>query len=127
MQQNGTSADVVRGEWTSPYMEYTVPMQIVAHREIAKNVFLKDENFKVQIAIQEFAHPAFVVSTFEGQIAPLFLLACSMFPFVIQMNEIVAEKELKLRQVLSAMGLKDFSYWMSWHLFQVCALLPSIL
>ena len=40
-----------------------------------------------------------------------------MFPFVIQMNEIVTERELKLRKALEAMGLHDTSYWISWHLF----------
>ncbi len=41
-----------------------------------------------------------------------------MFPFVIQMNEIVTERELKLRKALEAMGLHDTAYWLSWHLFQ---------
>lgn len=41
-----------------------------------------------------------------------------MFPFVIQMNEIVMEKELKLRKALQAMGLRDTSYWLSWHIYQ---------
>jgi hypothetical protein len=44
--------------------------------------------------------------------------AGAMFPFVIQMNEIVTERELKLRKALEAMGLHDTSYWISWHLFQ---------
>jgi hypothetical protein len=41
-----------------------------------------------------------------------------MFPFVIQMNEIVMEKEFKLRKALQAMGLHDVSYWLSWHMYQ---------
>jgi hypothetical protein len=42
----------------------------------------------------------------------------AMFPFVIQMNEVVMERELKLRQALQAMGLHDTSYWLSWHMYQ---------
>jgi hypothetical protein len=41
-----------------------------------------------------------------------------MFPFVIQMNEVVMERELKLRQALQAMGLHDTAYWLSWHMYQ---------
>jgi hypothetical protein len=41
-----------------------------------------------------------------------------MFPFVIQINEIVMERELKLRQALQAMGLHDIAYWLSWHFYQ---------
>ena len=94
-------------------------MQVQAQKEIARQIFLKDSNFKVDVALEEFAHPAFQVSSFVGQIAPLFLLGCAMFPFVIQMNEIVLEKEQKLRQVLSSMGLTEVAYWLSWHIYQV--------
>lgn len=41
-----------------------------------------------------------------------------MFPFVIQMGEVVMERELKLRQALQAMGLHDTAYWLSWHIYQ---------
>jgi hypothetical protein len=63
-------------------------------------------------------------SSFEGFIAPLFLLACLMFPFVIQISEIVSEKEQRLRQALTAVGMYDMSYWLSWHVWQIvlCAL-----
>ena len=44
--------------------------------------------------------------------------AGAMFPFVIQMGEVVMEKELKLRQALQAMGLHDSAYWLSWHIYQ---------
>jgi hypothetical protein len=45
-------------------------------------------------------------------------IAGAMFPFVIQMNEVVMERELKLRQALQAMGLHDTAYWLSWHMYQ---------
>jgi hypothetical protein len=44
--------------------------------------------------------------------------AGAMFPFVIQMSEVVNEKEFKLRQALQAIGLYDVSYWLAWHIFQ---------
>ena len=44
-----------------------------------------------------------------------------MFPFSVQIAEVVSEREQKLRQALAAMGLHDLSYWLSWHLFQTAA------
>jgi hypothetical protein len=49
---------------------------------------------------------------------PHSFISGAMFPFVIQMNEVVMERELKLRQALQAMGLHDTSYWLSWHIYQ---------
>jgi len=37
-----------------------------------------------------------------------------MFGFVIQLGSIVAEKELKLRQAMSIMGLYNSAYWLTW-------------
>lgn len=51
-------------------------MQVAAQREIAQQVFLGGERVEVEVLLTEFAHPAFDVASFEGIIAPLFLLAC---------------------------------------------------
>lgn len=75
-------------------------------------------DFPIDLDLRTFAHPAFGVATFEGTIAPLFILGACMFPFVIQMGEVVTDKELKFRQALAAMGLFDLSYWLSWHIYQ---------
>jgi hypothetical protein len=75
-------------------------------------------DFPMDIDLRTYAHPAFGVATFEGLIAPLFILGAAMFPFVIQMGEVVTDKELKFRQALAAMGLYDLSYWLSWHIYQ---------
>jgi len=52
------------------------------------------------VGIKEFAHPA--VSTFSAvsAVGPTFFLATAMFTFVVQISSLIAEKELKLRQVL---------------------------
>ena len=42
----------------------------------------------------------------------------AMFPFAIQITEVVVEKELKLRQAMSSMGMHDLAYWLSWHVYQ---------
>ena len=38
---------------------------------------------------------------------PLFLLMAFMFTFIIQMSEVVIERELKLRQSMATMGMLD--------------------
>lgn len=34
------------------------------------------------------------------------------------MSDLVLEKELRLRQAMTAVGMKDLAYWLSWHAFQ---------
>jgi hypothetical protein len=143
IQQNSTVTQV-RGTFKQPYRECTLPMQLQAYREIVR---LFNKTFEIDLFLKEFAHPALDVSTFEAEIAPLFLLggllrflvgpgfaiaapprmsitaantlrsAGSMFPFVIQISEILMERERKLRQAMATMGLHDLAYWLSWHLF----------
>jgi hypothetical protein len=47
----------------------------------------------------EFAHPAISTASTVGQVGPSFLLAAAMFGFVIQISNLVLEKEMRLRQV----------------------------
>ncbi|XP_064399181.1 ABC transporter A family member 1-like isoform X2 [Halichondria panicea] len=46
--------------------------------------------------------------------ATLFLFCAITFQFVMMMYNVVSEKDLKLRQGLKLIGLKDSVYWMSW-------------
>jgi len=113
--QVNTTAELVRGVYTNPYLSVALPMQVHASRVIAQGV---NESLQMDVSIQQFAHPGQPVATFEAKVAPIFLIGCAMFPFVIQMAEVIAERELKLRQALSAMGLHDLAYWLSWHFYQ---------
>jgi len=45
----------------------------------------------------EFAHPALI--QLPNQLIPVFLFAAALFNLVVQMSNIVTEKELRLRQV----------------------------
>jgi hypothetical protein len=72
VQLNSTSSQI-RGVWERPYLAVGLPLQAQAYRAIAR-VF--DPAARMDLATQLFAHPAFAVSTFEGVIAPLFLLGC---------------------------------------------------
>jgi hypothetical protein len=47
----------------------------------------------------EFAHPAISTDSTVGTVGAAFLLAAAMFGFVIQISNLVLEKEMRLRQV----------------------------
>ena len=126
MVQHNSTPSQSRGSWRQPVMDETIPMQVTASRAIATEIILAVDpqgaattSFgDMVVHLQPFAHPAQDIASFEAQIAPLFLVACAMFPFVIQISEVVSERELKLRQTLAAMGLHDTAYWLSWHMYQ---------
>lgn len=56
-------------------------------------------NFSWLVSLKEFAHPAVEIVNVMDSIGPTFFLAAAMFGFVLQMGSLIAEKELKLRQV----------------------------
>ena len=49
------------------------------------------------------------------------------FQFVMMMYNVVSEKDLKLRQGLKLIGLKDSVYWISWYVIylEVIVILPN--
>jgi len=108
VQQNSTASNV-RGVWKKPYMIFTLPMQVTASKAIATQIIRRVDataSFEdMNLYLQPFAHPPQNIASFEAQIAPLFLVACAMFPFSVQIAEVVSDRELKLRQALAAMGL----------------------
>ncbi len=54
------------------------------------------------------------------EISLMIIMCLYSFPptspqFVMMMYNVVSEKDLKLRQGLKLIGLKDSIYWMSWY------------
>jgi hypothetical protein len=62
-----------------------------------------DPNFSWTVGFKEFAHPATETFSTIAQAGPTFFLAIAMFGFVFQISALVAEKELKLRQVQTSL------------------------
>jgi hypothetical protein len=108
VQQNSTLSST-RGTWNENFMSFTLPMQVAASKSIATDIIRRVDSTAsfqdMNIYRQPFAHPPQEIASFESQVAPLFLVACAMFPFSVQIAEVVSERELKLRQALAAMGL----------------------
>ncbi|KAL6970758.1 ATP-binding cassette sub- A member 2 [Sarracenia purpurea var. burkii] len=121
VQTNSTQIQL-RGQYEDPTFKFQIPLQIAAEREIAR-FLIGDPNFSWSVGIKEFAHPVVGMSAAlakqiaEGRtkfLAPVLFLAITMFSFVYQISSLVTEKELKLRQTMSMMGLYDTAYWLSW-------------
>ncbi|KAL5724972.1 ATP-binding cassette sub- A member 2 [Ranunculus cassubicifolius] len=116
IQTNSTTV-VKRGHFEDPTLKFQIPLQIAAEREISR-FLIGDPNFSWIVAFKEFAHPAEQTFSSVGSIGPTFFLAIAMFGFIFQIGALVAEKELKLRQAMSIMGLYDSSYWLSWLIWE---------
>ncbi|KAF5180665.1 Abc transporter a family member, partial [Thalictrum thalictroides] len=112
IQTNSTSVSR-RGQTEDPTFKFQIPLQIAAEREIARSL-IGDQNFSWVVGFKEFAHPAVDTFSVVGMVGPTFFLAIAMFAFVFQIGSLVTEKELKLRQAMSIMGLYETSFWLSW-------------
>ncbi|XP_071717353.1 ABC transporter A family member 2-like [Rutidosis leptorrhynchoides] len=112
LQTNSTPV-AKRGDFEDPTFKFQIPLQVAAEREIARSL-IGDSSFSWVVNLKEYAHP--VVTTFSSvaTVGPSFFLAIAMFGFVLQISSLIVEKELKLRQAMSMMGLYDTAYWLSW-------------
>ncbi|KAK7304602.1 hypothetical protein VNO77_42485 [Canavalia gladiata] len=126
IQTNSTSLPN-RGKYEDPTASFQLPLQLAAEREIARYL-IGDPKFSWNVFLREFAHPAMSPFSAVGTIGPAFFLAIAMFNFVLQMSSLVTERELKLRQAMTMMGLYDSAYWLSWLTWEtVVTILSSLL
>jgi ABC-type multidrug transport system ATPase subunit len=125
VQTNSTTL-AKRGTFEDPTFKFQIPLQIAAEREIARSL-IGVPNFSWIVTLKEFAHPALEIFSALASVGPSFFLATAMFGFVLQMNSLITEKELKLRQAMSMMGLYDSAYWLSWLTWEgILALISSL-
>ncbi|KAG6632961.1 hypothetical protein I3843_12G015800 [Carya illinoinensis] len=125
IQTNSTPA-AVRGNYEDPTFKFQIPLQIAAEREIAR-LLIGDSNLSWAVGFKEFAHPAVEIFSAVATAGPTFFLAAAMFAFVFNISSLITEKELKLRQAMSMMGLYDSAYWLSWLTWEgILTLLSSV-
>ncbi|KAL1203812.1 ABC transporter A family member 9 [Cardamine amara subsp. amara] len=118
--QTNSSSGTKRGRVEDPTFKFLVPLQIAAEREIARSL-IGDPKFGWGFGFKKFARPAFgrgLTISALAAMGPVFFLAFSMFGFVLQLGSVVTEKELKLRQAMTMMGVFDSAYWLSWLLWE---------
>ncbi|XP_078158441.1 ABC transporter A family member 2-like [Carex rostrata] len=124
--QTNSTGIARRGRYEDPTFKFQIPLQIAAEREIARSL-IGDPNFSWNVGVKEFAHPPTKTFSALGQAGPTFFLAIAMFGFVFQISSLVTEKELKLRQAMSMMGLYESAYWLSWFTWEAMLTLISSL
>ncbi|TYJ98618.1 ABC transporter A family member 2 [Cucumis melo var. makuwa] len=125
IQTNSTGV-ARRGQYEDPTFKFQIPLQIAAEREIARSL-IGDPNFSWVVNFMEFAHPPVNNFSAVNTVGPTFFLAIAMFGFVLQISSLITEKELKLRQAMTMMGLFDTAYWLSWLTWEgIITLIASI-
>ncbi|PHT46221.1 ABC transporter A family member 2 [Capsicum baccatum] len=112
IQTNSTKV-MKRGISEDPTFKFQIPLQLAAEREIARSV-IRNPNFPWEVSFKEFPHPAGKTFNEVGLSAMVFFMAVAIFGFVLQISALITEKELKLRQAMTMMGLFDTAYWLSW-------------
>ncbi|CAL9247259.1 unnamed protein product [Arabidopsis halleri] len=111
--QTNSTPEMNRGRFEDPTFKFQIPLQIAAEREIARSL-IGDPNFNWVVGFKEFPHPTIEAIVALDTIGPTFFLAVAMFGFVLQISSLITEKELKLRQAMTMMGVFDTAYWLSW-------------
>ncbi|ESQ45798.1 hypothetical protein EUTSA_v10010099mg [Eutrema salsugineum] len=111
--QTNSTPEMNRGRFEDPTFKFQIPLQIAAEREIARSL-IGDPKFNWVVGFKEFPHPTIEAVVALDTIGPTFFLAVAMFGFVLQISSLITEKELKLRQAMTMMGVFDTAYWLSW-------------
>ncbi|KAG5230027.1 ABC transporter family member [Salix suchowensis] len=116
LQTNSTPV-IRRGQYEDPTFKFQIPLQIAAEREIARSI-IAVPTYNWKVGLTEYAHPAKPAFSAVATVGPAFFLAFTMFGFVLQITNLVAEKELKLRQAMNMTGLYESAYWTSWIIWE---------
>jgi len=134
IQVNGT-VKASRGTFEDPNFYVQLPLQQAAEREITrftlKQAGMDEADFvdTWDVSFRKYPHPAIEPFSLVGAIGSTFIFAAAMFTYVMQLNSIVGERELKLRQALRNVGTSDFTYWVSWVVteFIVCLVQAALI
>ncbi len=122
-------SNFLRNRVTRGYLDVMIPFQHALERALFKykqayslNASLDDLSalFELNVNTIDFPHPALISVDVVGQSGPAFFLGCLMFNFVIQMGQLVTEKELRLREAMTVVGLSDWIYWTTWIITNIC-------
>jgi ABC-type multidrug transport system ATPase subunit len=124
--QFNSSVVFSRGKFDNPERKYAVPLQHAVERALIR-YHLDDPALPIDVAVREFAHPAFRGGSIVGRVGAPFFFAGAMFSFVITIGAVVSERETKLRQAMEGMGLQRAGFWFTWLLFELCMVTLSSL
>jgi len=121
--QYNTSGFAVRGVVVNIAKYLVLPMQHAMHRA-ALSLFGNGVQFN--ISIMDFPHPAISPTNIVSTAGPFVIFGALMFNFVIQIGQLVTEKQTKLRESMRVMGMADWIFWSTWLVTNVTTNLISI-
>eukprot|EP01132_Coremiostelium_polycephalum_P005371 gene5371-6702_t len=119
-----------------PVESIIAPMQVSMDREIIRYQKTKDLS---QIGINTpptvdlnwnaglLAHPKTKPYNIVTDLGSIFFFASLMFQFVIMLQDMVVEKETKLKEGMRMMGLKELAYYISWFVTYTFFILMDVL
>ena len=122
--QTNSTVRFYRGKFQSPNYFVQVPLQVAIEREAAHELGSQAgeegvENAAWEVNMKEFPHPAFSTRSSISAISGIFLFAAAMFGMVIQVSNVVTERELGMRQAMRNLGLNETLYWLSWSAWEM--------
>lgn len=91
-------------------------------RAIANYLDPKTEEFydKIRLFVQRYPFPPYQQSNFLFYLQIIFPLnyVLSFLSIVLELTrDVVEEKELRLKEIMKIMGLRDWMHWLSWFLY----------
>ena len=89
-------------------------------RRYALNYPGSESTARIKASFKDFPHPAlsFALDVVLEFGASFFFMAVS-FNFIIQLRNLVSEKQYKLRDAMKQIGMMDGAYWTSWLLSSI--------
>jgi len=132
--QVAVSFTLIAGTWgASPFLPlpYTVlfnsstgagdmatPVVKAVDEAIMEKYSNNNQNISIQVGLKGFPQvvPSLSAASVVGSMGALWFYCPPMFNFMILLNQIVTENELKLRLSMRTMGLKNSIYWFTWFI-----------
>ena len=118
--QTNNSVQWFKGIFQDPNLYAQLPVQVAVEREIVRQIAGSNATKLWNVDVAEFPHPSSRSPSAVGTLLPIFLFASIMFGFVLQLYDILVEKERGIRRYMTTLGMKNFSHWgswISWHAF----------
>ncbi|KYR02307.1 ABC transporter A family protein [Tieghemostelium lacteum] len=101
-------------------MQISMDRQIISYQKAKSMVPLDPISSMVPIQLSWssgiFSHPKTKFYNIVTDLGSIFFFASLMFQFVLMLQDMVDEKEKKLKEGMRMMGLKEMSYYLSWFI-----------
>ena len=115
---------------TTPWRDVQLPVQSAVERAILTEA-AGGTDVTLTPGYARFPNPdvsATNARDFGEYVDAIYVLLACIFPLVVQMNQLVQEKELKLKLLMRISGVKDTAMWLSWWIFFLAlAIIPSLI